>query len=74
MICFWIESKVSTPSIAERVLTWNTGKGVVYPGDPDIVVNLYRQQEWGHYCKETMKDISTVRWPTTLKAHEPFNI
>lgn len=35
------------------------GKAVVYPADSDLVVNLYRQQEWKEYRKEVLKTVAT---------------
>ncbi len=50
------------------------GKSTLYPGDPDIVVSLFRKQEWRKYKEEIMETIPKDRWPTKLVDYEPFNI
>lgn len=47
-------------------------KAVVYPGDPDIVVSLYRKQNWDAYRQEVMQGISKHRWPARIDDLEAF--
>jgi hypothetical protein len=35
-------------------------KSVVYPADPDMIVNLFRQQEWKEYRKEVIKQTAST--------------
>ncbi len=37
---------------------------MLYPADPDLVVDLYRQQEWNEYRKEVLKQVASQ---STLK-------
>jgi hypothetical protein len=53
---------------------YSTAKAIHYPGDPDLVVNMYRGIEWSHYKDEMIKNIPKNRWPKKFDTHEPFNI
>eukprot|EP00981_Chlorochromonas_danica_P001406 scaffold296_cov164-Ochromonas_danica.AAC.23 len=68
------KTQIQTFQIDDAFLDRVKGKGVVFPSDPDIVVDLYHKQLWGGYCKDVMKDISTNKWPKSLKSHEPFSV
>jgi hypothetical protein len=47
-------------------------KAVHYPADPDIVVSLYREQEWKLYKNEVIKKIPKDKWPPKVASVEPF--
>ena len=50
-------------------------KAVAYPGDPDVVVSLFRKQGWKKYREEVMQEIPKDRWPTNeASIREPFRI
>ncbi|RYH27871.1 hypothetical protein EON65_12880 [archaeon] len=68
------KKQIQTFQIDDTFLDRVKAKALVYPGDPDIVVSLYRKNEWSDYRKEVMKGISTTRWPKSLVAHEPFSV
>lgn len=50
-------------------------KAVAYPGDPDVVVSLFRKQGWKKYRAEVLEEIPKDRWPMNETAvREPFRI
>jgi hypothetical protein len=51
-------------------------KAVAYPGDPEVVVSLYRKQEWKKYRAEVLNEIPKTRWLRGDEGvvKEPFRI
>jgi hypothetical protein len=50
-------------------------KAVAYPGDPDVVVSLFRKQGWKQYRAELLDEIPKGRWPMEGGIQrEPFRI
>jgi CRP-like cAMP-binding protein len=52
------KTQLQTFQIDETFLDRVRGKSVVYPADPEMVVNLYREQEWKEYRKEVLKKVA----------------
>lgn len=71
---FEVSDEIVFVNLFSNILFFNTGRAIVYPNDPDLVVNQYRNIEWRHYKDELMQDISTNRWPKKFDTHEPFTI
>ena len=51
-------------------------KAVAYPGDPEVVVSLFRKQEWGNFRKNVLDEIPKDRWLMNEEKNgkEPFRI
>jgi CRP-like cAMP-binding protein/tetratricopeptide (TPR) repeat protein len=64
--------QLQTFAVDDHFLDRVRDKAVVYPGDPDIVVDLFRKQNWQQYKLEVMQDISKSRWPKRLDDLESF--
>lgn len=64
--------QLQTFAVDDNFLDRVRDKAVVYPGDPDIVVDLFRKQNWQQYKSEVMQDISKSRWPKRLDDLEAF--
>ena len=49
---------------------------MAYPADPEVVVSLFRKQEWKKYRAEVLHDIPKDRWLSGNEGivKEPFRI
>lgn len=68
------KTQIQTFKVDDNLIDRVKLKAVHYPGDPHIVVSLYRKQEWKHYKELMMADIPKNRWPTKFDTHEAFNV
>lgn len=66
------KSQIQTFAIDKHFVERVKNKAAIYPGDPTLVVSLYKSQEWKRYRKEVVEGINKDRWPIQAENHEPF--
>jgi len=69
------KTQIQTFPVDDSFLQFVKTKAVSYPGDPDVVVALFRQQNWRKYRQGVMEAIPKQRWPSSDKdMKETFRI
>jgi hypothetical protein len=68
------KTQIQTFAVDDDFLEKVKAKATLYPGDPDIVVTLFRKQEWRQYKAEIMATIPKDRWPTKIADYDPFSV
>jgi hypothetical protein len=79
LLCSWSIFTVFHPYLHHLIAFFSsllTVKAVAYPGDPEVVVSLFRKQEWKKYRAEVLDEIPKTRWLSGNEGvvKEPFRI
>jgi len=69
------KTQIQTFAVDDLFLKRVKMKAVAYPGDPEVVVSLFRNQGWKKYRAELLEEIPKDRWPMNeTNITEPFRL